>query len=98
MGSGALGGVRADEYTLHPLRIRGASHLSAAGASPETLQREGLWASYAFKPNVRSHGKDASYVAKVMAQVGRANGIKPEQGTNWGQVNSTPKLEGWEST
>ena len=41
----ALAGVRADEYALHSLRIGGATHLSAGGASPETSQREGRWAS-----------------------------------------------------
>ena len=37
----ALAGGRADEYALLSLRIGGATHLSAGGASPETLQREG---------------------------------------------------------
>ena len=41
----ALACVRADEYALHSLRIGGATHLSAVGASPEVLQREGRWAS-----------------------------------------------------
>ena len=36
-----LAGVRVDEYALHSLMIGGATHLSAGGASPETLQREG---------------------------------------------------------
>ena len=35
----ALEGVQADEYALHSLRIGGATHLSAGGASPEALQR-----------------------------------------------------------
>ena len=41
----ALAGVRADEYALHCLKIGGATHVSAGGASPETLQQEGRWAS-----------------------------------------------------
>ena len=90
----ALAGVRADEYALHSLRIGGATHLSAGGASPETLQREGRWASDAYKAYVLSHGKDASRVANLMAQGWRGNGIQPGQGTNRGQVNPISKLEG----
>ena len=89
----ALAGVRADEYALHSLKIGGATQLSAGGASPGTLQREGWWASDAYKACVRSHGKGASWVANVMAQEGMGNGIQPGQGTDWGQVNPTPKLE-----
>ena len=80
----AFAGVRADEYALHSLRIQGATHLSAGGASPETLQREGRWASDAHKANVRSHGKDASRVANVMAQEEMGNGIQPGKGTDLG--------------
>ncbi len=40
----ALAGVRAEEYALHSLRIGGATHLSAGGATPAVLQREGRWA------------------------------------------------------
>ena len=69
-------------------------HLSAGGAWIKTLQREGRWASGAYKAYVRSHGKDASWVAKVMVQEGMGNGIQPGQGTDWGQVNPIPKLEG----
>ena len=40
----ALAGVRAEEYALHSLRIGGATHVSAGGATPAVLQREGRWA------------------------------------------------------
>ena len=40
----ALAGVRAEEYALHSLKIGGATHLSAGGATPAVLQREGRWA------------------------------------------------------
>ena len=40
----ALAGVRVEEYALHSLRIGGATHLSAGGATPAVLQREGRWA------------------------------------------------------
>ena len=40
----ALAGVRAEEYALHSLRIGGATHFSAGGATPAVLQREGRWA------------------------------------------------------
>jgi len=90
----ALAGVRAEEYALHSLRIGGATHLSAGGATPEVLQREGRWASDAYKAYVRSHGKDASWVANVLAQEGLSNGIQPGQGTEWGRVNPPQKIEG----
>ena len=83
----ALAGVRAEEYALHSLRIGGATHLSAGGATPEVLQREGRWASDAYKTYVRSHGMDASWVADVMAQERISGGIQPGQGTEWGRVN-----------
>ena len=60
----ALAGVRADVYALYSLGIGGATYLSAGGACPETLQREGRWASDVYKAYVRSHGMDASPVAK----------------------------------
>ena len=56
----ALADGRAEEYALHSLRIGGATHLSAEGATPEVLQREGRWEPNAYKTYVRSHGKDAS--------------------------------------
>ena len=83
----ALAGVRAEEYALHSLRIGGATHLSAGGATPEVLQREGRWTSDAYKTYVRSHGKDASWVASVMAREGSSGGVQPGQGTEWGRVN-----------
>ena len=36
-------GVQLEEYALHSLRIGGATHLSAGGAAPEVLKREGRW-------------------------------------------------------
>ena len=90
----ALAGVRAEEYALHSLRIGGATHLSAGGATPEVLQREGRWASDAYKAYVRSHGKDASWVADVMAREGPSTGTQPGQGTEWGRVNSLQKPVG----
>ena len=72
---------------MHSLRIGGATHLSAGGATPEVLQREGRWASDAYKTYVRSHGMDASWVADVMAQERISGGIQPGQGTEWGRVN-----------
>ena len=50
----ALAGVRAEEYALHSLRVGGATHLPAGGATLEVLQREGRWASDALKTYVRS--------------------------------------------
>ena len=76
---------------LHSLRIGGATRLSAGGAFPETLQREGRWASDAYKAYVPSHGKDASWVANVMAQEGMGYGIQP------GQVQIGGKLTPFQS-
>ena len=90
----ALAGGRADEYALHSLRIGGATPLSAGGAPPEVLQREGRWASDAYKAYVRSHGKDASFLADVMANAGLSIGVQPGQGTNWGQVSPPKERDG----
>ena len=83
----ALAGVRAEQYALHSLRIGGETHLSASGATLEVLQREGRWASDAYKTYVRSDGRNASWVASVMAQEGNSGGVQPGQGTEWGRVN-----------
>lgn len=84
---GCVGGSACGEYALHSLRIGGATHLSAGGAKPEVLQREGRWASDAYKAYVRSHGKDASRVADVKAQEGISGGIQPGQSIEWRRVN-----------
>ena len=62
------------------------SLVGGEGASPEVLQREGRWASDAYKAYVRSHGKDASWVADVMAQEGLSIGVQPGQGTTEGKL------------
>ena len=41
----SVAGVQPEEYALHSLRIGGATHLSAGGAAPEVLKRDGRWAS-----------------------------------------------------
>ena len=66
----ALASVRAEDYAMHSLRIGGATHLPARGATPEVLQPEGRWASGAYKAYVHSHWKDAGWVASVMARDG----------------------------
>ena len=55
----ASAGVRVEEYALHSLRTGGATHLSTGGVTQEVLQREGRWASDAYKAYVRCHGEDA---------------------------------------
>ena len=62
--------------------------MSAGVATPEVLQRQRRWASDTYKAHVRSHGKDASWVANVMAQEGITGGIQPGQGTERGRVKS----------
>ena len=82
----SVAGMQAEEYALHSLRIGGATHLSAGGAAPEVLKREGRWTSGAYKGYVRNHGRDAQWVSGVM--VDRSEGCKkqPGQGTKWGVV------------
>ena len=62
--------------------------------TPEVLQGEGRWASDVYKAYNRSHGKDAGWVASVMARDGLGNAIQPGQGTEWGKVDPLPELDG----
>ena len=50
----SVAGVQAEEYARHSLRIGGATHLSAGGADPEVLKREGRWALGAYKGGIRT--------------------------------------------
>ena len=77
----SLAGLQPVEYALHSLRTGGATHLSAGGASPEVLRREGrLAGEQGYRPYVRSHGRDAAWVSDVMAsECGMAK--RPGQGT-----------------
>ena len=79
---------------MHSLRIGGATHLSAGGASPEVFKRGGQWGSDAYKAYVRSHEKDASWVANVMAQEGLSIGVQPGLGTEWGRVSPPKERDG----
>ena len=72
--------------------------MSAGGATQEVLQREGRWASDAYKAHVRSHGKDAGWVASVISRDGLGNGIQPGRGTEWGKVDPLPELDGQKQT
>ena len=89
----SLAGLPPVEYALHSLRIGGATHLSAGGASPEVLRREGRWAGeHGYRPYVRSHGRDAAWVSDVMAsECGMVK--QPGQGTEWGEVAPSPDDE-----
>ena len=69
-----LAGMRTEGYSLYSLGIGGATHVSAEEATPAVLQGEGRWASNAYKTYVHSHGKDASWVANVMAKGGGVTG------------------------
>ena len=71
-----------------------AQHTCQQGVPSESVATAGRSASDAYKAYVRSNGKNASWVANVMAQDGMGNGIQPEQGTDWGQVNPILKLKG----
>ena len=90
----ALAGVRTEDYALHSLRIGSSTHLSTERATSEVLQREGQWASDAYRAYVRSQGEDPGWVGSVMAQEGTSNGIQPGQGTEWGQESKVPELRG----
>ena len=49
-------GVQAEDYTLQPLSIGDATHLWAGGDTAEVLEREGRWASRAYKGYVHNKG------------------------------------------
>ena len=82
----ALAGVRRGEYALRSLRIGGATQLSAGGA-PQIRCSERAGGRRAYTSYDGSRGKDATWVANLMALEGIGNGIQPEQGTDSGQVN-----------
>ena len=63
----ALAGMRAEDCALHSLRMGGTTHPSAGGTTPEFMQRKGRRASNAYNAYIRSHGKDARWVASMMA-------------------------------
>ena len=69
----ALAGGREEDYALHSLRLWGAIHLSASDATPEVLQRKDRWAFDAYKAYVRTGGKDAGWLAGLMAREGIGN-------------------------
>jgi len=88
-----LAGWQLAEYALHSLRIGGATFLAAGGASPEVLRREGRWAGESgYRPYVRSHGGDATWVSDILADCERGVATQPGQGTKWGAV--VPGAEG----
>ena len=82
----SVAGVQPEEYALHSLRIGGATHLSAGGAAPELLKREGRWASGAYKGHVRNHGREAQWVSVVMAERSESFKKQPGQWTRWGGI------------
>ena len=41
----SVAGVQPEVYALHSLRIRDVTRMSAGGAAPEVLKRDGRWAS-----------------------------------------------------
>ena len=65
----SFAGLQPSEYALHSLRIGGATHLAAGGASPEDLRREGRWAGLTgYRPYVRSHRRDAQRISGVLVE------------------------------
>ena len=78
-----LAGLPPAEFALHSLRIGGATHLSAAGVSPEVLQKEGRWKSDAFKSYVRANDANCALVSEVMADKRRGGSRQPGQDTEW---------------
>ena len=64
----SVAGVQPEVYALHSLRIRDVTRMSAGGAAPEVLKREGRWASGAYKGYVRSHEGDAQLVSGVTVE------------------------------
>ena len=79
----ALAGLPPAEFALHSLRIGGATHLSAAGVSPEVLQKEGRRKSGAFKSYVRANDASCAVVSEVMADKRRGGSRHSGQDTEW---------------
>ena len=83
---GVSGGSAARGVCAAFLRLGGATHLSAGGAAPEVLKREGPWASGAYTGHVRNHGRDAHWVSGVMVEGSKSFKKQPGQGTKWGEA------------
>ena len=92
--SGCVGGRACERARFALPEDWERNSLVGGGDSPEVLQREGRWASDAYKAYVRSHGKDASWLADVMAQEGLSIGVQPGQGTEWGQASPRKERDG----
>lgn len=81
----ALAGLPPEEYALHSLRIGGATHLAAGGASADVLRREGRWAGESsYQCYTRNVGADAEWVSEVLANASVEK--QPGQGTRWGST------------
>ncbi|CAM9719796.1 unnamed protein product, partial [Scytosiphon promiscuus] len=79
----ALAGLPPQEFTLHSVRIGGATYVAAGGASPEGLRKEGRWArERGCGPYVRSHGRVVIWISNMLA-AGGDEIRQPGQGTEW---------------
>ena len=95
----SFAGRQPSEYALRSLRIGGATHLAAGGASPEDLRREERWAGLTdYRPYVRSHRRDAERVSSILVECVHEAVQQPGQGTKWGVVVPTVRGESPETS
>lgn len=81
------GVLQAEEYALHSLRIRGATHLSVGRADPGVLKSEGRGASGAYEAFMRSHGRNVQWVSGAITERGMRWKRQAEQGTMRGNCS-----------
>ena len=80
-------GADPDQFTLHSLRIGGASTLAAGGTvSERVIQREGRWKSGAYKVYTRNNKEDISRVSRNLAGTRGGSQRQPGQDTVWGKL------------
>lgn len=73
----ANAGMQPHEFALHPLRIRGATQLSAVGVASGALKRQGRWNSDAYKVYFRIHARNAGRVPETPANINGYQGSQP---------------------
>lgn len=84
-GRGAGAGLVPEHFALHSGRIGGATRLAAMGVAEAVIQKEGRWASDAYKVYGRANMEHPVLVSGVLeAGAGRYD-RQPGQGTKFGE-------------
>ena len=83
----ANAGRRPEHFSLHSLRIGGATTLAAGGDVPQVaIQREGGWRSDVFKIYTRNNMADSRLVSRKLGDASRGVERQPEEGTKFSLV------------